>query len=70
MAVTGSGMYMRYRFICFDLFLFLCYTLLMLPTFLHKYFWDTDASKLDAKKMSRILSSGFWSMGIRMRRSG
>lgn len=35
----------------------------MLPLFLHRYFWDTDAKKLDAKKnapyiIERILEYG------------
>ncbi len=40
-----------------------CYAILMIPAFLHKYFWDTDAKKLDVKKsapyiIERILEYG------------
>lgn len=61
-------MYVHYRlnfdfFLRIELFVRLCYPLCMLPSFLTKYFWDTDATKLDMKKnepyiIERILEYG------------
>ena len=46
-----------------EFFAELCYIVLMLPSFLNKYFWDTDAKNLDVKKnepyvIERLLEYG------------